>query len=92
MVLKSSQINATFRFALILTNPTEKEGKTKYFGIVGTGEGEMNLSGPREILQLAETYMVVQAKKRRDWVWTLKGVVRPAGEKPFTAAYSMSPK
>jgi hypothetical protein len=45
-----------------------------------TKEGEMKLAGPKEIPELAGRYMVVQEKKDPDWVWKLKGVVRPANK------------
>ena len=45
-----------------------------------TKEGEMKLSGPKEIPELAGRYMVVQEKKDPDWVWKLKSVVRPASK------------
>ncbi len=45
-----------------------------------TKEGEMKFPGPKEIPELAGRYMVVQEKKDPDWVWRLKGVVRPAGK------------
>jgi hypothetical protein len=48
-----------------------------------TKEGEVKLPGPKEIPELAGRYMVVQEKKDPDWVWKLKGVVRPAGKKAF---------
>ncbi len=44
-------------------------------------EGEANLPGPHEIPELAGRCMVVEDKKDPDWVWKLKGVVRPAGKK-----------
>jgi hypothetical protein len=49
-----------------------------------TKEGEAKLPGPKGIPDLAGKYMVVEEKKNPDWVWKLKGVVRPAGkEKTF---------
>jgi hypothetical protein len=45
-----------------------------------TKEGEVKLSGPVGIPELAGRYMVVQEKKNPDWVWGLKGVVRPGGK------------
>jgi len=44
-------------------------------------EGEERLPRPREIPGPVGSYMVVQMKKNPDWVWQLKAVVRPAGEK-----------
>jgi hypothetical protein len=44
-------------------------------------EGEERLRGPKGIPGPAGRYMEVQMKKDPDWVWQLKGVVRPAGEK-----------
>ena len=49
-----------------------------------TREGEVRLPGPKEIPELVGRYLVVEEKKNPDWVWKLKGVVRPAGkEKAF---------
>jgi hypothetical protein len=44
-------------------------------------EGEMKLPGPKGIPDPLASYMVVQMNKDPDWVWQLKGVVRPAGKK-----------
>jgi len=44
-------------------------------------EGKERLPGPKGIPGPVGRYMVVQMKKDPDWVWRLKGVVRPAGEK-----------
>ena len=44
-------------------------------------EGKKRLPGPKGIPGPVGSYMVVQMKKDPDWVWQLKGVVRPAGEK-----------
>lgn len=44
------------------------------------------LPGPKEIPELAGRYLVVQLKKNPDWVWRLRGVVRPnpaKGKKAF---------
>ena len=46
-----------------------------------TKEGEMKLPGPKGIPDLVGSYIVVEMKKDPDWVWQLKGVVRPAGKK-----------
>ena len=46
-----------------------------------TKEGEKKLPGPKGIHDLARRYRVVEEKKDPNWVWQLKGVVRPAGEK-----------
>ena len=43
-------------------------------------EGEVRLPGPREIPEPVGRYLVIQEKKDPDWVWKLKGVVRPAGK------------
>jgi hypothetical protein len=45
-----------------------------------TKEGKMKLPGPKEVPEWAGRYMVVQEKKDPDWVWKLKGVVRPASK------------
>ncbi len=42
---------------------------------------QIDLPGPKGIPELAGRYMVVQEKKDPDWVWKLKGVVRPAAKK-----------
>ena len=53
-----------------------KRGKTK--------EGEEPLPGPKDLPSSVGSHMVVQEKQDPDWVWKLKGVVRPAGkEKAF---------
>ena len=44
-------------------------------------DGELRLPGPKEIPQAVASHMVVEEKKNPDWVWKLKGVVRPAGDK-----------
>jgi len=44
-------------------------------------EGEVKLPGPKGIPDLAGRHMVVEEKKDPNWVWNLKGVVRPAGKK-----------
>jgi hypothetical protein len=44
-------------------------------------EGKKRLPGPKGIPGPVGSYMVVQMKKDPDWVWQLKGVVHPAGEK-----------
>jgi hypothetical protein len=45
-----------------------------------TKEGEEKLPGPKEIPELAGTYMIVEGKDP-DLVWQLKVVIRPAGKK-----------
>lgn len=45
--------------------------------------GIVKLPGPREIPEQAGRCMVVKEGKDPDWVWRLKGVVRPAGKKSF---------
>jgi hypothetical protein len=39
------------------------------------------LPGPKGIPELAGRHMVVKENRNPDWVWRLKGVVRPAGKK-----------
>ena len=46
-----------------------------------TKEGEEKLPGPKRIPDIVGRYMVVEQQKDPDWVWQLKGVVRPAGKK-----------
>jgi hypothetical protein len=46
-----------------------------------TKEGEEKLPGPKGIPNLAGRHMVVEEKKDPNWVWNLKGVVRPTGKK-----------
>ena len=46
-----------------------------------TKEGEAKLPGPKGIPNLVGMGLVVQEKKDPDWVWQLKGVVRPAEKK-----------
>jgi len=49
-----------------------------------TKEGEIKLPGPKGIPDTVGMYMVVELKKDPDWVWQLKGVIRPAAkEKAF---------
>ncbi len=50
-----------------------KRGKTK--------DGELQLPGPKGIPDLAGRYMVVEEKKDPNWVWRLKGVLRPTEKK-----------
>jgi hypothetical protein len=47
----------------------------------GTKEGEQKLPGPKAIPDLAGRHMVVEEKKDPNWVWNLKGVVRPTEKK-----------
>lgn len=44
-------------------------------------EGEEKLPGPKDIPELVGRYLVVQKKNDPDWVWRLKGVVRPTQKK-----------
>ncbi len=46
-----------------------------------TKEGEVKLPGPKGIPEMAGRHMVVEEKKDPNWVWNLKGVVRPTGKK-----------
>ena len=46
-----------------------------------TTEGEVKLPGPKGIPAIVGRHMVVEEKKDPNWVWNLKGVVRPAGGK-----------
>jgi len=46
-----------------------------------TKEGEVKLPRPKTIHHLPGRYMVNEEKKDPNWVWYLKVVVRPAGEK-----------
>jgi hypothetical protein len=49
-----------------------------------TKEGEIRLPGPKGIPQEVGSHMVVHEKKDPNWVWKLKGVVRPTEkEKAF---------
>ena len=48
-----------------------------------TKEGEVKLPGPKNIPDVVGRHMVVAEKKDPDWVWKLKGVVRPAEKKAF---------
>jgi hypothetical protein len=41
------------------------------------------LPGPKDIVGMAGSYMVVSMKKEPDWVWKLKSVVRPVSKKTF---------
>ena len=50
-----------------------------------TKAGEVRLPGPKGIPQPVGSHMVVKEKKNPDWVWKLKGVVRPTEKK--TAFY-----
>jgi hypothetical protein len=47
-----------------------------------TEEGEIKLPRPSDIPGMAGRHMVTEMKKDPDWVWKLKGVVRPADKKP----------
>ena len=46
-----------------------------------TKEGEVKLPGPKGIPESVGSHMVVEEKKDPDWVWNLKGVVRPTEKK-----------
>ena len=46
-----------------------------------TKEGEIKLPKPSDIPGMAGRHMVTEMKKDPDWVWKLKGVVRPADKK-----------
>jgi hypothetical protein len=46
-----------------------------------TKDGEVKLSGPTEIPNMAGRHMVLELKKDPDWVWQLRGVTRPADKK-----------
>jgi hypothetical protein len=46
-----------------------------------TKAGEVELPGPKGIPDLAGRYMVIEEKKDPNWVWNLKGVVRPTEKK-----------
>ena len=52
------------------------------FGLFGKKkEGEAKLPGPKDIPELVGRYMVVEMKQDPNYVWSLKGVVKPAGGK-----------
>jgi len=53
----------------------------KRWGNNNTKKGEMKLRKPERLPQMVGSYLVVEAKKDPDWVWDLKGVVRPAQKK-----------
>jgi len=44
-------------------------------------EGGIQLPGPKDLPQAVGAHLVTQEKKDPDWVWNLKGVVRPAEKK-----------
>ena len=46
-----------------------------------TKTGEERLPGPKDIPDHVARYLVVVEKKDSDWVWKLKGVVRPTEKK-----------
>jgi hypothetical protein len=46
-----------------------------------TKEGEERLPRPKELPQAVGGYLVVTEKQNPDWVWNLKGVVRPTAKK-----------
>jgi hypothetical protein len=46
-----------------------------------TKEGEVRLPGPKDIPEHVGRYLIVTEKQNPDWVWTLKGVVRPTDKK-----------
>ena len=45
-----------------------------------TKEGEVKLSGPKGMPDLVGRHMVLVEKIDPNWVWNLKGVVRPGGK------------
>ena len=67
--------------ALTLTNLMRKGKDSMFWNRKPTKEGEIKLPGPKGIPELAGRHMVVKENKNPDWVWQLKGVVRPAGKK-----------
>jgi hypothetical protein len=46
-----------------------------------TNDGEVRLPGPKSIPDAVGRYLVTDEKKDPDWVWNLKGVVRPTERK-----------
>jgi hypothetical protein len=46
-----------------------------------TEEGGIQLPGPKDLPQLVGSHLGVQEKKEPDWVWKLKGVIRPTEKK-----------
>ena len=46
-----------------------------------TKEGEVRLPGPKGIPDEVGRHLVVKEKKESNWVWNLKGVVRPTEKK-----------
>ena len=46
-----------------------------------TEEGGIPLPGPKEVPQSVGAHLVVQEKQDPNWVWSLKGVVRPTEKK-----------
>jgi len=46
-----------------------------------TEEGGIQLPGPKDLPQFLGSHLVVQEKKKADWVWSLKMVIRPTEKK-----------
>jgi len=44
-------------------------------------EGIDRLAGPKDIPNEVGSFLVVSLKQNGDWVWTLKAVIKPEGEK-----------
>ena len=44
-------------------------------------EGGIQLPGPKDLPQAVGAHLVVQEKQDPNWVWNLKGVVRPTEKK-----------
>jgi hypothetical protein len=45
-----------------------------------TKDGEGKLPGPKGMPDMVGRHMVLEEKVDPNWVWNLKGVVRPAGK------------
>ena len=53
----------------------------KFWECKKTKEGEVRLPGPKDIPDAVGRHLVVNVKKDPDWVWKLKGLVRPTEKK-----------
>lgn len=55
--------------------------KTEHKNGQGLSQRSSNLPKPRDLPSRVGIYLVTQLKMDPDWVWSLKGLVRPTGER-----------
>jgi hypothetical protein len=62
------------------------------FNFFKKGEGANSLSGPKDIPNEVGSYLVMKLKQNPDWVWVLKAVMKPEGEKKKSLVRVYDPK